>query len=293
MARDIKKEVPNIDTPFRRVKRAWLAGEIVDVKISRLGITGFALIPENEHYKTISGLPENFFSIELLKDVDINNPKSLISFLKKWGFPYSLYRYLRTRYEPYNRGYDEGLHEASGMYDTDMLYYYHKRISPYPEDCSDYQYISLREAVETICQLQKLVNGLLAQIGGDTTVKLEDFWLLNDAATGTHTIVMDETTRPLRQLLSQQSDKDETATAILPTEYGLTSAIASQMIETIADDAFWYPCKAPDCGHYFKHKRKSGKPRRGSARESSEYCSDTCAERIHKQQQRQSKKIHS
>jgi hypothetical protein len=292
--RDTKLEINNCDLPWKLVSRAWPRGRVKCIEAGEY--VGFAL--DLDSVELIRELPVNFFSTELMavrNDRD-NFFNDLSFFMEQWGFPYALDRYV----SPWDveMGEDEDWYsehserDIAGTRITEYFYEHSKEIGFYPKnyDINKTPYISLREAAHAITSLQGIVNVIINGLRNTNNVQKKgyetadyngsrfDLILLNDAASSHKALSFKSKEFGFKHEL-------DFLTAEYPNDRGLTSAIATQIVETLADAAPWYQCKAPDCGRFFKYKRATGAPRTNS-----EYCSETCANRVHVRKHRERKK---
>jgi hypothetical protein len=261
-------------------------------------VDGYAFLLEEEHHTAvpqvtqISELPINFFSTELL-EVDVANEKSLVSFMEKWGLPFSAYRFFPDPDDSPFENHGRKAHDISArisIRNTSLLQKHgeerYKETSRYTDLFIG---ISKSEAITTLETMQNGVKGLFKALDGSADCREhgteKPFCRYN--SDGEHLFLDYFNYGASNKYSIALLDEDglfDSACGIEPSDRGLTSAICNQIIETIHDKRGWVRCKAEGCGRWFKSKRGTSAPRSNS-----EYCSVKCANRQIKRNQRKPK----
>jgi hypothetical protein len=285
------KRIFNSRLPFRTEQLHWSAGEVVSYSIEYDGriIEGYTFPWEEDRLscvitpfaKELSELPVNFFSTELL-EVDTTDDKSLTSFIEKWGFPFSAYRFwpdVGPIKIPGREKYD--LFENVGIRATDLLW----RLTEWSAETSQHTDffigVSKSEAISTLTAMQDGVRSLFKMLDDSASRQAanneippypydSDLSYFNYGASNKYSIAM-----------LDEEGFFEYEHAINASDKGLTSAICNQVIEAIHNEREWVQCKAEGCGRWFKSKRGTSAPRSNS-----EYCSVRCANKQVKRNQR-------
>ena len=273
--RDKEKLVPNDSIPFEVEKRSWAIGSC---RLATVGdCVGFLLTP-SDHAEWSTSLEVNFFSKELM-EVDFNDVESIAHFMGDHGLldcPYrrsSIPTLALNSLLPAVEQTNKARKDLQGLMakDTSGFSYRFQR------------FVSLDEAVAVLRLLQDTVAMLFAWLDGTeshfSNVEYADwrnivcFDFVNQNAGSKDMIAFNE---PIEFL-----DEGEPWLGSSRITSSLTIAISNQIIETVADKAPWYRCKAEDCKIWFKRKRGTDAPRTNS-----EYCSATCSWRMRKHKQR-------
>jgi hypothetical protein len=276
--REFLKKVFNEQTPLGIHRRSWGTGSCVPVTIG--GCKGYAL-EAHRPVQTDEALKTNFFSIELL-EVNPGDSEALARFMGQYGIFDCPYR--ENSVPPVFAipllSYVEETNRARKTLMKELMCAHIDISLDMPAAGSDIHpvlpshFVSHNEAAAVLALLQETVRALFSCLEKEVLPDHGLFDFVNTNATNDKQI-----SYAIRQ---EASGEDGLLVAGALATGSLTGAISNQIIETVADDAAWYKCKA-GCGRWFKRKRGTGSPRTNS-----EYCSQRCVERIRKRNQRKS-----
>lgn len=270
---------------------------------------------------TYSSLPREFFAHQALscktrlEDGQTPNLKELAKFVFEWGIPYSPYRI-----EPRSLTAEQQGNHANAVYRSAPvvlpLFNHEDRTGDVTTgDTSGIDFAAINAAiVSTDDPASVRLSDVSFEMGNNIDViSAEEVALTLELIQGVTLGVFDNIRNNDREphksthLCQFEPFKPINAAAKYPriagrgiwiydttAELGLTSAICTQMIETLADgETPWRECKAPDCNKrwgapvIFKYQQN---PNSKLKNPNAEYCSTACRERHKKQRQRERKK---
>jgi hypothetical protein len=254
--RDPRKQVHNVNAPVSIRMGEWRYGHCS--LVTEGGVTGFVFDELDDYLDTLYhvSLPTNFFSTELL-DVDINDCEGMRAFISEWGAPRCPYPGpTRIKHLPEHM---QGISDSKKL-SRALEYEYTFTDSETGEDVTGMlapESISLREASLTLKDFQDDVRYMFRALDG--VLERHDIFRYGiiRCAASSPLIIHDSLLFDEHEHESlRMNDGSFDPAGIL--EYELSTAIANQIIETIADPAPWYPCAA--CGRWFKRKRGAKRP---------------------------------
>ncbi|MDR1185110.1 MAG: hypothetical protein LBK67_10010 [Coriobacteriales bacterium] len=242
--RDPKKQIYNVNALFQAFRGSWQYGHCE--LVTQGGVTGFVFDHADEIHEVYrESLPTNFFSIELL-NLNTEDCEELCGFISEWGAPYSPYREVSPEFV-HSKEHTQGINDSRKLAKA-LEYGGVTKIQP--------EVISLREASTTLQDFSNLVRYMFYVLDGNPSHPFHDWYRIVWLAASNPLQICDTS-------LLDDSDLhvgDGALTPVRSLRYGLSTAIANQIIETVADPAPWYPCVA--CGHWFKRKRGAKRPSR-------------------------------
>lgn len=276
--REYRNAVYNSSTHLIVGNAGWFRGRCKTVKLA--GFSGYEIEVGSKEY--IYELDTNFFSTELM-ELDPTNTEELACFIGNYGLPLAPYNRMTESYindceetdytgieatekmrqsvvdshsQEANKRRDATGEKRSPLLELQMLY----TTNSHPD-----LIISHKEALYTITSLKEVVKTIFSVLESDTekhAINPNVFAFINSASFSNEVVWVDWSERPVQHA------------------YGFTSAVASQIRDTIKDDAGWYKCEAEDCNRWFKHSR--GKKGRKRSNTGSKYCCLRCGNRQRK-----------
>lgn len=225
-----------------------------------------------DNYITLDEFPREFFNHQLLECKTRNDDGSfdahnLAAFVEAWGLPLSPYRFCGGAYVM------PSAELAAAMELTDTM-----------NAGGPIQKLSIAEAALTIECLRRAVyfihEAIRANDSGDGVMPLDDISL--DLAAALYPVDL-AARLPVAIFPYVGAEHVE--------QRGVTAAICTQIVETIADtDTPWRVCSAPDCNRRFGapviFKYQQNDKEDAQRNPNAEYCSTRCRERHKKQRQR-------
>lgn len=277
--------------------------------------------PYHKGDHTYSSLPCEFFSHQVLgcktrlDDGRTPNLKELAKFICDWGVPYSPYR-LEPKCLPAELQDSHARAIYAGVPVVLPLFNYEDHAGDVSiGDTSDLDLAAINTA---IVSADDPASVWLSDVPFDASSRIDvvsaeevalTLELIQDAVMGVFNNIRANDENPQKSINISQLDPFNPINAAsrcpriagrsrfiydATAELGLTSAICTQLIETLADgETPWRECKAPDCNKrwgapvIFKYQQN---PRRKQKNPNAEYCSEACRERHKKQRQRARRK---